>query len=144
MTYDNNYLCTSIPSKFTKPIIGNSGTFYPQSRSVSVITIQAPTDLNPKHIYKLSTSDNLPDGLIPLAVDHKVDHKYAKLLTYMYSNHLTLGFVSQYQLYSVHQNLLIYRMQTSIQYHGQNSRNYYKTYKNGWTPNYTTTVKLST
>ena len=44
------------------------------------IAVQAPTQLKPQHIYKLTTSDNLPGGLIPLVVDHKISHKYLKIL----------------------------------------------------------------
>ena len=44
--------------------------------SVSVISVKAPTELNTRHLYQLDVTNNLP----PLAVDHKIDHKYPKLL----------------------------------------------------------------
>ena len=80
MIYNSNYLHTGIPSKVTKPIIQNAGAFYSQPRSVSIFTVQAPTELKPQHIYKLNTSDDLLDGVIPLPVD-KVNHKYPKFLS---------------------------------------------------------------
>ena len=50
------------------------------SRSITVISVQAPTELNTNHIYQLDTKDDLLSGIIPLAVDHKIDHKYPKSL----------------------------------------------------------------
>ena len=41
---------------------------------------KAPTDLNTRHPYQLDAIDNLQPGIIHLAVDHKIDHKYPKLL----------------------------------------------------------------
>ena len=52
--------------------------------SVSVISVKAPTKLNPRHLYQMDATNNLPPGIIPLAVDHKIDHKYPKLM------HITL------------------------------------------------------
>ena len=49
-------------------------------RGVSVISVQAFTKLNTRHLYQLYATDNLPSGIISLAVDHKIDHKYPKLL----------------------------------------------------------------
>ena len=75
MTHGSNYLCTSIPLKVTTPIVQNAGAFYLSSRSLSVITVQAPAELKPQQIYEFNASNDLLDGLIPLAVDHKVSHK---------------------------------------------------------------------
>ena len=36
--------------------------------------------LNTKHHYQLNAADDLSSGIIPLAVDHKIDHTYPKLL----------------------------------------------------------------
>ena len=80
MTHNKCFLCTRIPFEATKPIIQNAGAFHLQPKCVSIITVQAPTELKPQHIYELSTSDDLSDGLIPLAVNHKVNHKNPKLL----------------------------------------------------------------
>ena len=33
-----------------------------------------------KHSYQLDATDDLPPDIIPLVVDHKIDHKYPKLL----------------------------------------------------------------
>ena len=41
-------------------------------RSISIISVQAPTKLNTRHLYRLDATDNLPSGIIPLAVDHKL------------------------------------------------------------------------
>ena len=80
MTHNNNYLCISLPSTVTKPIVQNSGAVYLQSRSMPIITVQAPMELNPRHSYELSSSDDLSLGLIPLAVDHRINHKCPKSL----------------------------------------------------------------
>ena len=45
-----------------------------------MISVQAPTELDTKHLYQLDATDDLPSGIIPLAVDHKIDHMYPKLL----------------------------------------------------------------
>ena len=52
-----------------------------QAVSISVIMFQTPNELDEQHIYVLDASDDLPLGLIPLAVDHKNDPKYPKLLS---------------------------------------------------------------
>ena len=48
-------------------------------RSVSLISVKAPM-LNTRHLYQLDAADNLPADTIPLAVEHKIDHNYPKLL----------------------------------------------------------------
>ena len=48
MTHNNCHLCTSIPSKVTKPIFWNAGALYLQPRSVAIITVQASTELKPQ------------------------------------------------------------------------------------------------
>ena len=45
-----------------------------------IIKVKAPAELKPQHIFKISPSNNLPLGLIPLAVDHTINQKYSKLL----------------------------------------------------------------
>ena len=42
--------------------------------------VQTPTELDMQHIYTLDVGNNLPLGIIPLAVDHKIDQKYPKSL----------------------------------------------------------------
>ena len=37
--------------------------------------------MNKQHIYQLNAGDDLLSGLIPLAVDHRIHHKYPKLLS---------------------------------------------------------------
>ena len=69
-----------MPSKDKKPINHNAGAFYLQSRSISVITVQTATPLITQHIYALNASNDLPLGLISLAVDHKFNHIYLKSL----------------------------------------------------------------
>ena len=48
--------------------------------SVSVISVKGPTEVNTRYLYQLDAADNLPPGIISLAVDHKIDHRYPKLL----------------------------------------------------------------
>ena len=63
-----------------EPIVQNTGALTLAPRSISVISVQVPTKLNLKHLYQPDAADDLPSGIIPLAVDHKIDHKYPKLL----------------------------------------------------------------
>ena len=107
MTNNSNYLCTSILSKVTKHIIWNAGAFYLKARSVSSITDQATIALKPKHICGFNAHDDLPDGLIPLAVEHMVNHKYPNLLWIPVPIQHTTRFTYQDQLYVIHLNLLI-------------------------------------
>ena len=44
------------------------------------ITVQVLTELEPQYTYELSASKDLPSDLSPYAVDHKINHKYPKLL----------------------------------------------------------------
>ena len=37
-------------------------------------------ELNTKHIYQLNATKDLPSGIILLAANHRIDHKYPKLL----------------------------------------------------------------
>ena len=62
------------------PIVQNSGALTLPPRSILVISVQAPMELNIKHLYQLDAIDDLPSGIIPLSVDHKIGHKYPKLL----------------------------------------------------------------
>ena len=80
ITHNKTYLCISLPSTITKPILQTAGAFYLQPRSISIIIVQAPINLEPQCICEFSTSNDLPLGLIPLAVNHKINHKYPKLL----------------------------------------------------------------
>ena len=61
--------------------MSNAGALPSQLRSILVITIQASTELSTQHIYQLNTSVDLLSGLIPLAVDHRIHHKYLQLLS---------------------------------------------------------------
>ena len=61
-------------------IIQNAGALQLPLRSISVIAVQAPTELNTKHIYQLNASGDLLSGIIPFAVDHRIHYKYPKLL----------------------------------------------------------------
>ena len=63
-----------------EPIICNSGSVMLPPRSILVISVKAPTELNTRHLHQLDATDNLQPGVIPLAVDHKINHKYPKLL----------------------------------------------------------------
>ena len=76
----HNSICTSTVSSKQEPIKQNWGALQFPPRSTSVIAVQTPTELNTKHIYQLNASEDLPSGIIPLAVDHRIDHKYPKLL----------------------------------------------------------------
>ena len=63
-----------------EPIVWNAGALKLPPRNISKISVQAPTELNTKHIYHINSADDLPTGIIPLAVDYKIDNKYPKLL----------------------------------------------------------------
>ena len=41
--------------------------------------MQAPTECT-EHLYQLDATDELLSGILPLAVNHKIDYKYPKLL----------------------------------------------------------------
>ena len=51
MTPNNNYLYTSITSAATDPTVYSAVEFYLQPRNISIITVQAPTELKPQYIY---------------------------------------------------------------------------------------------
>ena len=63
----------------TKPIVWNAGALYLQPRDLWIIAVQAPTEIKPQYIYELNTNDDLQSDLIPLAVDHRINHKCPKL-----------------------------------------------------------------
>ena len=63
-----------------EPIIKNAGALQLPPGSISVMAVQAPSELNTKYIYQLNTTDDLPSGIIPLAFNRRIDHKYPKLL----------------------------------------------------------------
>ena len=80
ITHNNKFLCTSTASSNMEPIVQNSGALILQPRTISVISGQAPTKVNTKYLYQLYATDDLPSGIIPLAVEHKIDHRYPRLL----------------------------------------------------------------
>ena len=49
-------------------------------KDILIITVQAPTALKPQNIYELSSSNDLPSDHTPSVVNHKINHKYPKLL----------------------------------------------------------------
>ena len=57
--------------------------------------MQAPMELDMKHIYHFDVTVNLPSGIIPLAVYHKIDHKHSELLNIPYSTPNTTQFTFQ-------------------------------------------------
>ena len=63
-----------------KPKIHNAGAPQLPTRSISVIAVQAPIELNTKHSYQLNGNDDLSSDIIPLEVNHRINHKYPKLL----------------------------------------------------------------
>ena len=81
MTHNNSYLCISIPSKATK-------TYSLKCSSVLLTTQECVNHHSPStnkfkttaH-YELSTSDDLPLGLIHVTVNYRINHKYLKLLS---------------------------------------------------------------
>ena len=60
ITHSNKYLCTSISSTESNPIICNAEAFYLQPRSISVIMVQTSTELDTQQIYTPDASDDLP------------------------------------------------------------------------------------
>ena len=79
-THNNMLLCTRTASSNKEPIRQNVGAHKLPPRSISIISVQVPIELNIKHLYKLNTPDDILSGIIPLPVDHKIDHKCPKLL----------------------------------------------------------------
>ena len=61
-----------------KPIVWNGGALTLPPRRISVISVQAPTELNMKHLYQLYTANDPLTGIIILAVNHKIYHKCPK------------------------------------------------------------------
>ena len=58
ITNNKNCLCTSTASN-TEPIVQNRGTHKIPPGNISVISVQAPTELKTKHIYHLNATDDL-------------------------------------------------------------------------------------
>ena len=58
-----------------EPTMCNAGTLHLPLRSISIIAVQAPTELNTQDIYQLNASVYLPSGIIPLAVNYRIHHK---------------------------------------------------------------------
>ena len=59
------------------------------ARSISLISVQAPTELNTKHPYQLDVTDDYPSGIIPLAVDHKNKSQVPQNIKDMPAQHTT-------------------------------------------------------
>ena len=74
ITQNNNFVHTSTAPLNTEPIIQNAGAHTLPPRSI-LISVQAPTKLNTRHVFQLNATDNLPPGIISLAVGHKIDHE---------------------------------------------------------------------
>ena len=63
---------------------------YLQPGNISIITVQTLTELNHQHTYKLSASNDFLLGIIPLAVDHKIDHKCPNAYNRVYIQRSTI------------------------------------------------------
>ena len=86
ITHNNKYLCTSTASSDAKAIIHNVGALWLQPRSLSVIKVQAPTELDTQHIHQLNASDDLLSYIIPQADGHRIHDKYPKFLSMVILN----------------------------------------------------------
>ena len=75
-----NFLCTSTASSSLEPIVGNAGELTLPTRGISIILVEAPTELNTNHLYQLNAIADLLSGIASLAVDHRIDHMYSYLL----------------------------------------------------------------
>ena len=53
ITHNKKFLYTSIPSSNAEPITFNSGSVMLPPRSVSLISVKAPTELNTRHLCQL-------------------------------------------------------------------------------------------
>ena len=80
MTHNNEFLGTSTASSNMEPIVLNARALTLPPRSIYIISGLAPTELNTKHLYQLDAADDLPSGIISLAMYHKIDHRQQKLL----------------------------------------------------------------
>ena len=63
-----------------EPIIQNARALQLPQRSIFIIAVPTSTEMNAKHIYQLNSSDDLLPGIILLAADHRIHHRYPKLL----------------------------------------------------------------
>ena len=63
-----------------EPLIQNARALKLPPRSICIIAVQAPSELNTKYIYQLNATDDLLSGIIPLAVNHTIDHKFPQLM----------------------------------------------------------------
>ena len=65
ITHNNKFLYTSTASSNMASIGWSSGTLILPPRSISAISVQAPTELDTKHLYQLDTTADLLSGIIP-------------------------------------------------------------------------------
>ena len=102
MVHDSNYLCNSIPSKGKKPYHLKGMSILPTTQKCVSYHSPIKREFKPKHIYELNTSNDLPDQVIPIAVDHSINHKYPILLNTPVLNTSCNRVYVQRALYTIH------------------------------------------
>ena len=80
LQHGKEYLCTSQLQSTTSPVVHCASTVCIAARSVVIIPVKLPVVLSDKKIHHLVSSDSVPEGLIPLDISHRVNHKYPKNL----------------------------------------------------------------
>ena len=72
-------IAQSVSQATTNPILKTKGKVTLKPMSVSVVEIIMPTVPNTNYLYKLNVDTvQLPDGVIPLDVLHRMEHKTPK------------------------------------------------------------------
>ena len=76
-------IAQSILQAATNPILKTKGKVTLLPMSVSVMKIKVPMIPNTRNLYELNFDTfQLPEGVIPLDVLHRIDHKTPKMITY--------------------------------------------------------------
>ena len=79
LQHNKEYLCTSLPHSTTSPNVCCASTVCITLRSVTIKPVKVPVVLEKRNSTILLVM-MIPEGLIPLYVSHRVNHKHPKNL----------------------------------------------------------------
>ena len=76
----DQFLANSISQGATKQLAKMKGQYNMQGRSVKWITVKSQPQLNHDSIHGIQFNRQLPSGIVPLDITHKLNHKHPRKL----------------------------------------------------------------
>ena len=74
------FIANSISQGTTKQLAKTKGQYTMQRKSVTWITVKSPPHLNHESLHEILFNRQLPSGIVPLDIIHKLNHRHLREL----------------------------------------------------------------